>query len=227
MIKKKIVTSKFITLLLLCVMSLGVIACSDKKIEDNDVKAQEEELKKQEEEEAKKKAEEERIEKRKPYTEGLSKVYAAFDKSDNKKAIELCNDLIKQVDDPYEAYALRGYAKAMSGNFENAMKDIDKSLEIKPDYGRGRHYKAFTYKLFKKNDSALEWFNKAVEVEPYSWSYFGAACLYSVKNDSENAIKYLKKAVELEPKAIKDRAKTEEDFDNIKNTKEFKQLIYN
>ena len=219
MLKKKI--TKIVTLMLVCIMSLGIIACDNntKEKEDNS----QAEISK--EEERKKAEEDEKAAKRKVYEDELSKVYYAFDKSDNKGAINICTDLVTKVEDPYEAYALRGYAKAMNGNFDEAMKDIDKALEINPNYGRGRHYKAFTYKLFKKNDKALEWFIKSVEAEEYSWSYFGAACIYSVKNDKENAIKYLKKAVELEPEAIKARAKTEEDFNNIKNSKEYKELM--
>lgn len=219
MLKKKI--TKVVTLLLVCLMSLGVVAC-DNNTKENDDKIKAEAAKEEEKEKAEK---EEKVKERKGYEDDLSKVYEAFDKSDNKRAIEVCTELVTKVEDPYEAYALRGYAKAMNGNFDDAMKDIDKALEINPNYGRGRHYKAFTYKLFKKNDKALEWFIKSVEAEEYSWSYFGAACLYSVKNDKENAIKYLKKAVELEPDAIKSRSKTEDDFKNIKNSKEYKELM--
>lgn len=217
MLNKKII--KIVTVMLVCVMSLGIIAC------DSNTKEKNLQQEKSKEDEIKKAEEEKKLEKRKSYENELSKVYDAFNKSDNNRAINICTDLIKEVDDPYEAYALRGYAKAINGDFDEGMKDIDKSLEINPDYGKGRHYKAFTYKLFKQNDKALEWFIKSVEAEEYSWSYFGAACIYSVKNDKENAIKYLKKAVELDPEAIKARAKTEEDFNNIKNDKEYKKLI--
>ena len=88
-----------------------------------------------------------------------------------------------------------------------AMSDIDKSLSINPDYGYGRFNKALTYELYGKFDEALEWYNKALEIEDYVWTYYGIASIYGRRGDVYNAVEYLKKAIEINS-AVKEEAKT-------------------
>lgn len=55
--------------------------------------------------------------------------------------------------------------------------------------------------------------------------YYNIACLYSLKKDVVNAIKSLRKAMELDFK-LKENAKVDPAFDNIRDTQEFKELLY-
>ncbi len=45
------------------------------------------------------------------------------------------------------------------------MKNIDKSLDIKPDYGYARFNKALAYELYERFDEALKWYDKALDIE--------------------------------------------------------------
>lgn len=149
-----------------------------------------------------------------------------FNEHDYEKAIEKANEIIDRFPESYKAYNIRGIAKAYNGNFQEGMGDIDKSLELNSDFGYARFNKALNYELYGEYDKALMWYDKALEVEDYVWSYYGKASIYGRKGDVENTIKYLKIAISMDS-AVKDEAKTEEDFDNVSYSKEFQDLINN
>lgn len=150
--------------------------------------------------------------------------YDQFFKKEYEKAIETERQVIEEDPSFYKAYAVEGIALAYSGDFENGMKQIDKALELKPDYGYARFNKALAYELFRHYDKAIEWYEKDLEIEKFEWSYYGIASIYGRKGDVTNTVKYLKLAIAIKPN-IKDNAKDEKDFDNVRKYKEFIELI--
>ena len=74
--------------------------------------------------------------------------------------------------------------------------------------------------------NALKWYNKALEVEEYVWSYYGISSIYGRRGDIDNTMKYLNKAIQMDS-GVKEVAKTEHDFDPVKNSEEFKKAVYN
>lgn len=150
--------------------------------------------------------------------------YDEFFEKKYEKAIETQRQVLKEDPNFYKAYAVEGIALAYSGDFNKGMQQIDKALELKPDYGYARFNKALTYELYQHYDEAIQWYQKALEVEKFEWSYYGIASVYGRKGDINNTVKYLKLAIEINP-SIKAAAKDEEDFDNVRESKEFKQLI--
>lgn len=150
--------------------------------------------------------------------------YNEFFSHNYSESISKADELIKEFPESYMGYSIRGIAKAYNGDFQGAMSDIDKSLSINPDYGYGRFNKALTYELYGQLDNALEWYNKALEVEDYVWTYYGIASIYGRRGDSESTVKYLKKAIDMDI-SVKAEAETESDFDPVRNTEEFKNII--
>ena len=149
-----------------------------------------------------------------------------FNEHDYEKTIEKANEVIDKFPKSYKAYNIRGIAKAYKGNFQEGMQDIDKALELNSDFGYARFNKALNYELYGEYDKALMWYDKALEVEEYVWSYYGKASIYGRKGEVENTIKYLKIAISMDS-AVKNEAKTESDFDNVRDFKEFQDLINN
>lgn len=149
-----------------------------------------------------------------------------FNEGNYEKAIEKANEIINQFPESYKAYNIRGIAKAYNGDFDEGMKDIDKALDLNPEFGYARFNKALNYELYGEYDKALTWYDKALEVEDYVWSYYGKASIYGRRGDVENTIKYLKIAISMDS-SVKDEAKTESDFDNVRDSKEFQDLINN
>lgn len=149
-----------------------------------------------------------------------------FNEHDYEKTIEKANEVIDKFPKSYKAYNIRGIAKAYKGNFQEGMQDIDKALELNSDFGYARFNKALNYELYGEYDKALMWYDKALEVEEYVWSYYGKASIYARKGEVENTIKYLKIAISMDS-AVKNEAKTEADFDNVRYSEEFQDLINN
>ncbi len=152
--------------------------------------------------------------------------YTTFFEGNYAEAVSKGDEVINEFPESYIGYNIRGIAKAYNGDFNGAMLDIDKSLSINSDYGYGRFNKALTYELYSKFDDALEWYDKALEIEDYVWTYYGIASIYGRRGDVHNAVEYLKKAVEIDS-TVKEEAKTESDFDPIRDSKEFKDIIDN
>lgn len=182
-------------------------------------------INKQQLEENETKNEKQEINKKQEQLEKKWKIgYDQFFKKEYEKAIETERQVIEEDTSFYKAYAVEGIALAYNGDFDNGMKQIDKALELKPDYGYARFNKALAYELFRHYDKAIEWYEKDLEVEKFEWSYYGIASVYGRKGDVSNTVKYLKLAIAINPN-IKNTAKDESDFDKVRKYKEFIETI--
>lgn len=150
--------------------------------------------------------------------------YITFFSGDYSLAVDKAYDLVKEFPNSYIGYNIMGIAKAYNGDFDGGMSDIDMSLNINPNYGYGRFNKALTYELYNHFDEALKWYNNALEVEDYVWTYYGIASIYGRRGDVDSTVEYLSKAINID-RSVKEEAKKESDFDPIRDSKEFKNII--
>jgi len=169
-------------------------------------------------------------EKEKSYTarenELYNEAYGLFFLHEYDNAISKAGTLIGEFPNNAMGYNIRGIAKSYNGDYDGGLKDIDTALNIDKNYGYARFNKALTYELYENMDAALEWYNKALEVEDYVWSYYGIASIYGRRGDVANTMTYLNKAIKIDS-GVKEVAKNEHDFDPVKNSEEFKMAIYN
>lgn len=219
---------KLTILIILILVALGIFiyeGTNNRKQLELKEKQQQALLEEKQEEAKKEKQIEEELKKKKEELEKIyNNAYEAFFNKERTKAIELTTEIINKDPNYYMAYNLRGISKAYNKNLDEGLKDIDKALELAPDYGYARFNKALAYELFGRYEEALIWYNKALEVEDYQWSYYGIASIYGRRGEVENTVKYLKKAVDKDP-AIKEIAKEESDFNPVKNSPQFKELV--
>ncbi|MBN1053973.1 hypothetical protein DVW05_01200 [Clostridium botulinum] len=172
-----------------------------------------------------KKDENNKIESEKEY-KLYNEAYTLFFSGEYDKSIEKSNEIISEFPNNAKGYNIRGIAKSYNESFEAGMKDIDKALEIEPQYGYAVFNKALTYELYGKLDEALLWYNKNLEIENYIWTYYGIASIYGRRGDVQNTVKYLSKAIEID-EVVKKEARDEADFNPVRDSKEFKDLINN
>lgn len=180
--------------------------------------------KKQEEDQKKKEVEALNQEKQRLLEEKYEKSYTAFFNRKYSEAIRLSDEIINEDESFYKAYNVKGITQCYSGKYLEGMKNIDKALELKSDFGYARFNKALALELYEKLDESLVWYDKALEVENYVWSHYGKASIYGRKGDVDNTIKNLKIAIEMNP-GVKEEARKEKDFDNVRNSKEFQELV--
>ena len=223
---------KIVLLSALVIIIIGVLvkqSIDNKKELDRQNKVQEQlkekeasEIKEKNNQAAKAKLAEEN--KQKSLDEKAENAKNVFFAKDYEDAISLCNEILNEDNNNYKAYAVRGIAKAYISDYSGAMLDINKSLEIKSDYGYARFNKGLSYELQGEFTDAIEWYNKDLEVENYVWSYYGIASIYGRKGDVDNTVNYLTKAIELDA-AVKETAKEEHDFDPVRNSEKFNSLL--
>lgn len=156
------------------------------------------------------------------------KGYNDFGAKNYKLAIDEENQAIALDDNNSRAHAVKGIALCYSQlnqiNFQSGLQEIDRALQIKPDYGYARFNRALALELYGHYDEALIWYDKALEVDNFVWSYYGKACIYGRKGDVENSVKYLKIAIGMQAN-IKEEARAEEDFANVRDSEAFKELL--
>lgn len=153
-----------------------------------------------------------------------NEAYNLFFSNKYEEAIKKADILVGEFPQNAKGYNIRGIAKAYNGDYDGGIKDIDKSLQISPNYGYALFNKGLTYELYGNMEEALKWYNKDLEIEEYEWTYYGIASIYGRKGDVDNTVKYLKKAIEINPE-VKEEAKTEKDFNSVKLSEEFENLI--
>ncbi|WP_333861095.1 tetratricopeptide repeat protein [Clostridium sp.] len=138
--------------------------------------------------------------------------------------IAKADEIINEDNTFYKAYNIKGIALCYNSNYEEGMKNIDKSLQLNSDFGYARFNKALAYELYGNYEEALNWYDKALKVENYIWSYYGKASIYGRRGDVSNTVRFLKIAVDMSPD-IKEIAREEEDFNPVKDSREFQDVV--
>ncbi len=121
-------------------------------------------------------------------------------RSNNEKAIEHYDEVIKLKPDDPEAYINRGAVYLKKDDFEKAIQDCTKAIELKPDYFEPYYNRGCAY--CKKGDfeQAIQDCTKAIELKPNGpGAYINRGIAYRKKGDFEQAIQDYTKAIELKP----------------------------
>ena len=93
------------------------------------------------------------------YTEEGSKQLLRY--SDFKKAEETLTKAIKYDKNNFEAYYYRGCAKVNALNYQGAIEDFLKAVELKPDYADAYFNLGRTYYIIHNEDKACEYYKLA------------------------------------------------------------------
>ena len=93
------------------------------------------------------------------YTEEGSKLLLRY--SEYKKAEETLTQAIKYDKNNYEAYYYRGCARVNAMNYDGAIADFEKAVELKPDYADAYFNMGKTYYLMNNEDKACECYKLA------------------------------------------------------------------
>jgi len=142
-----------------------------------------------------------------------------------EEAIASYDQALKIKPDLHEAWSNRGVSLSALGRNEEAIASYDQALEIKPDYHEAWYNRGVSLSALGRNEEAIASYDQALKFKPdYAPAFFNKACCYGLQNQVEPAIDCLQRAIELDPKC-KDWAKTNTDFDLIRESDRFQALV--
>jgi tetratricopeptide (TPR) repeat protein len=114
--------------------------------------------------------------------------------------ITFWNTTIFQNPENVMNYINRGYLKVGGSDYQGAIEDFTKVIELKPTYAIAYNNRGTTYSAIGNLEWAIKDFDKAIELSPnYVVAYNNRGSAYKNKGDLDRAIKDFDKAVELNP----------------------------
>ena len=100
-----------------------------------------------------------------------------------------------------EFYLNRGVVSYHKGQYDKAISDFTKALEINPRYTEAYNLRGGVYSRKGQNDEAISDYSKAIEIDPRDVrAYNYRAWEYTLKGEYDQAISDLKKALEINPR---------------------------
>ncbi len=148
-----------------------------------------------------------------------------FNLSRYEDAIAAYDRAIEIKPDYDAAWNNRGNALDNLGRHEEAIAAYDKAIEIKPDKDAAWNNRGIALRNLGRYEEAISAFDNALELNPDNASaWYNRACYFALQNQIESAIENLTKAISLNKK-YQEMAKTDSDFDNIREDSRFQALI--
>ena len=97
-------------------------------------------------------------------------------------------------------YRKRGFAYKRLGEYQHAIEDYDRAIELDPNYARAYASRGSAFRSLRDYKHAIDDYNRALEYKPnYLWAYAGRGQAYSLQKDYTHAIQDLNHAIKLEP----------------------------
>lgn len=95
-----------------------------------------------------------------------SKANAAFSAGKNDEAISLYTQAIGLDEKNHVLYSNRSAAYAKSNKYEEALKDAEKCISLKPDFVKGYSRKGAALSFLKKYDEAISVYEEGLKIDP-------------------------------------------------------------
>lgn len=145
-----------------------------------------------------------------------------------QEAIASYEQAIQAKPDYADAWNNRGVAFSKMQEYEQAVISYNQALKIKNDYTDAWNNRGVALSKLQKYEAAIDSYDNAAKIRPdfYRIWYNKARC-YALQGQTELAIENLKRALNLNPNLCKELAKTEADFEKIREYEAFKHLITN
>ncbi len=97
----------------------------------------------------------------------------------------------------------RGLASLHSGEYQQAINDLTRAIEIYPNHAAAHINRGSAYYKLGNHQQAIEDFNKAIEIDPkLAEAYFGRGNVFFKLGSYRQTINDYNKALELNPKFI-------------------------
>ena len=141
-------------------------------------------------------------------------------------AITSYDQALKIKPDKYEAWNNRGYVLRNLGRLEEAITSYDQALKIQPDYYQAWYNRGYVLGNLGRLEEAITSYDQALKIKPDdTTTFYNKACCYALQGNVEQAIENLQQAINLNPDKYREMAKTDSDFDSIREDERFQSLL--
>jgi tetratricopeptide (TPR) repeat protein len=148
-----------------------------------------------------------------------------------KDDLTLWSDAAKKSPYKMRVHHNLGKAYVARGNIDKAIQEGEIALRLMANFDKKENIKfvlnllGVAYSMKGESDIALHLFQRAIQVDPnFAFSYYNASCIHATKKEKDKALEYLKKATALD-KNFKEKAREDEDFNNLRGEKEFEEIL--
>ncbi|BAY98870.1 TPR repeat-containing protein [Tolypothrix tenuis PCC 7101] len=143
-----------------------------------------------------------------------------------EEAIVSYNKALEFQPDDHATWKSRGIALQNLEHYEEAVASYKKVLAIKPDDHQAWGNRGIALIRLGHNQEAITSFDKVLEIQPDDYRvYYNKACCYALQSNIEQALENLRQAINLNPDKYREMAKTDSDFDSIRDDELFQALI--
>jgi len=135
----------------------------------------------------------------------LLKALAAHNTKQFKKAIEIYTSILNLKPGEYIQsliYIHRGMAYFSESNYDQALEDFSKSLELNYENWRAFYYRAVIHQIMQNYPAALEDINQCLHLDPYQFDLlYSRATVYFHLGDYPKAFADCEQALNIEPES--------------------------
>ena len=144
------------------------------------------------------------------------------------KALEIkeCLDEVTDLDLKFSLLVKLGNILLADNRYVNSINAYDRALVIKPDYHEAWNDRGFALDELDRYEESIVSYDRALAIRPDDVApIYNKACAYALQHQVDLAIQFLQQAIQLEPKESREMAKTDADFDGIRDDARFQTLI--
>ena len=143
-----------------------------------------------------------------------------YDSQQWDQAIDAYSDLLALADknptiDSYFKSAIynnRGIAYSKKGNFDRAIVDFNKAIELSPDYDEAYNNRGFSYSKKGNFDRAIDDYGEAIKIDPNSFvAYNNRGLAYDKQGNFDLAIDDFNKVIKIDSELV-------DAYDNLART---------
>ncbi len=144
---------------------------------------------------------------------------------ENEKALQTIEIVLKESPDDYSALANKGIILSRSKRFDEALDPLRKVAEKYPDDAFALFELALALLESGNIVESIRFFEDTLKLDPkLGTAWYNKACALARLDKVEKAIQSLKSAIELDEYFL-ELAKTDSDFDTIRNNVGFRKII--
>ncbi len=143
-----------------------------------------------------------------------------------EEALRSYDQALKIKPDDDSAWYNRGNALGNLGRYEEAIASFDQALKIKPDEDSAWNNRGLALGKLGRYEEAIASYDQALAIKTdlVKVLYNKAYC-YDLLGKTDLALENLQRAIALNPKSVRERAKTDPDFDGIREDERFRALL--